>query len=145
MHDTEGSLEATISTFSNPSVERSAHYVIPKDGRIIQMVRDEDVAFHTRGTLQMLPAWLLRMSSPLTSGYTFSRPNAYTIGIELVLQREDPDGAYTDAQYSATNGLVAMLVARHHIPRNRRRILAHSELQSDRHDPRGWDWSRIGL
>ena len=41
-----GALEATIAWFQNPDSSASAHYVIGRDGRVVQMVPLEDRAWH---------------------------------------------------------------------------------------------------
>ncbi|NET60913.1 MAG: peptidoglycan DD-metalloendopeptidase family protein [Symploca sp. SIO2E6] len=46
LHNTDGSFEGTISWFNNPASQVSAHYVISRQGEIVQMVKDEDTAWH---------------------------------------------------------------------------------------------------
>jgi len=45
IHTTEGSCQSAINTFNSPASQVSAHYVICRDGSIIQMVKNSDVAF----------------------------------------------------------------------------------------------------
>jgi hypothetical protein len=54
MHNTDGSFEATINTFLNstPGNRVSAHYVISRTGKIVQMVQDSDTAWHARSSNQ---------------------------------------------------------------------------------------------
>ncbi|MDO8671258.1 MAG: peptidoglycan recognition family protein, partial [Dehalococcoidia bacterium] len=101
IHDLEGSLAAGVSWFANPASDVSAHYLVAKDGHIVQMVSDNDIAFHATGTATMLPPWLTAGKNP----YYCSRPNAFTLGIEAELLATDPDGAYTDAQLDALRWL----------------------------------------
>lgn len=54
-----------IARYQNPKEQRSAHYIIEKDGDIYQMVRDGDRAWHCKGV------------------------NANSIGIELIATRND--------------------------------------------------------
>ena len=37
---------STINTFQNPASKVSAHYVVGQDGRIVQMVQHNDIAYH---------------------------------------------------------------------------------------------------
>ena len=141
LHDTEGPLDAAVAWFQNAASGVSAHYLVGKDGRIIQMVLDKHHAYHAKGTLQMLPTWMTAMPKPPV----MSRPNAYTVGIELELLATDPDGAYTDVQYQRCDWLIERLCQKYRIPRNRRRILGHGEIQTDRSDPRGLAWERLRL
>ena len=142
LHDTEGSLSATLSEFTNPLVPKSAHYVIGKSGRVIQMVKDADIAYHAKGTWALLPDCLKALPDPMFC----SRLNAYTIGIELELLATDPDGYFTDLQYQKLGQLLVSLTTKHpEIRLTREWVKGHGELQSDRTDPRGLDFFRLGL
>lgn len=44
LHGTAGG--GTVSWFQNPSSQVSAHYVVEQDGRIVQMVSEDDTAWH---------------------------------------------------------------------------------------------------
>ena len=61
-------LGGTISWFRNPQSRASAHYVIDRDGTIIQMVKDEDRAWH----------------AGKSSLHGQNNVNDFSIGIELV-------------------------------------------------------------
>lgn len=63
-----GNLEGTIAWFQNPAAKASAHYVIDRDGSIVQMVKDEDRAWH----------------AGKSSLYGRNNVNDFSIGIELV-------------------------------------------------------------
>lgn len=41
-----GTLEQAVQHFKNPGTQVSAHYVVGTDGRIVQVVKDQDTAFH---------------------------------------------------------------------------------------------------
>jgi hypothetical protein len=47
IHTTEGSTASAIRRFQKPSERVSAHYIISSDGRITQMVREQDNAWHS--------------------------------------------------------------------------------------------------
>ncbi|HKV11837.1 MAG TPA: peptidoglycan recognition family protein [Thermoanaerobaculia bacterium] len=46
LHNTDGSLQSAIQRFLNPAAQVSAHYIVDRDGQIVQMVRDENNAWH---------------------------------------------------------------------------------------------------
>lgn len=46
LHNTDGSLQSAINRFLNPASQVSAHYIVNRDGQIVQMVRDENNAWH---------------------------------------------------------------------------------------------------
>ena len=104
------------------------------------MVRDEDVAYHAKGTYAMYPNWLPKLGTDL-----FSAINAYTIGIELELLKTDPDGAYTDNQYETLAALIHLLRTRHNFVADRAHIIGHYQVQANRTDPRGLNWQRLGI
>ncbi|MBD2458622.1 N-acetylmuramoyl-L-alanine amidase [Nostoc sp. FACHB-87] len=54
MHNTDGSFQAAINTFLNGTSRNrvSAHYIISRDGKIVQMVKDSDTAWHARSSNQ---------------------------------------------------------------------------------------------
>jgi len=84
LHYTEGSLEATISTFLQPN-NSSAHYVIDPDGKVYQVISERFTALHVTcyGNRNFcIP------SCPIYSDQSgnFVEPRTQSIGIELVNQ-----------------------------------------------------------
>ena len=61
----------TIRWFQNPESGVSAHYIIGRDGRTVQMVKDTDKAWHA-GTSEMI-----------IDGESLPDANRFTIGVEL--------------------------------------------------------------
>lgn len=47
-YTTDPSVEGTLAWFKNPVSQRSAHYVIARNGDIFQMVRDSEKAWHAK-------------------------------------------------------------------------------------------------
>ncbi len=101
----------------------SAHYIVGRDGEVVQMVRNADTAYHA------------------------SSANSRSIGIEhnankpYRLNRRDLPP--TMEQYQASAHLVAWLAAQYSIPLDRTHIVGHIEATpSDNHDcPSSyWDW-----
>jgi N-acetylmuramoyl-L-alanine amidase len=123
-----GTCAGTVSWFKNPQSGVSAHYIIDRDGSIVQLVQDGDTARHAG-----LPEDLVRNDT--------IRPNSRSIGIEIVnwgnLEKKDNKyynwtgnehmgqvvGAggkywepYTVAQYDSLIELVSYLCKRYNVP-----------------------------
>lgn len=94
LHHTAGgeSAEEIGRYFQKPSAEVSSHYVIGKDGTIVQPVQDADRAWHA-GKSEFKGR---------------EDVNDFSLGIEIVNEGDDKD-PYTDAQYRALGQLVAYL------------------------------------
>ncbi len=103
LHITDGgaNINGTIAWFRNPQAQVSAHYVIGRDGEVVQMVRHNDKAWHA------------------------SSANTASIGIEHVANTRGliPTGV----QLCASAALVAWLCDQFGIPPDREHILGHSE------------------
>ncbi|MFE2146067.1 N-acetylmuramoyl-L-alanine amidase [Streptomyces sp. NPDC059456] len=125
VHVTQGSFASSVDAFKNPWHQASAHYIVGQDGRIEQMVRELDVAFHS-GNRSM---------------------NERSVGIEHEGFVDRPQD-FTDALYAASARLAADVCHRYGIPVDRRHILGHSEVPGADHTDPGphWDWDRyLGL
>ncbi len=105
LHTTVGSMAGTIATFQNPTRQASAHYVVGLDGRLVQMVRESDTAWHAG-------------DFPI---------NEQSIGIEHV-DDGDYNGPRTPELYGASAILVADICRRYAIACNRTFIRKHSEV-----------------
>lgn len=46
LHAMFGSLDGTVSRFENPTSDVSAHYLVGRNGTSVQMVREQDIAWH---------------------------------------------------------------------------------------------------
>ena len=110
-------------------IKASAHYLIGQDGEVVQMVKDNDIAYHAGGA------------------------NADSIGIEHVARprgtfgRNDTGLFPTQAQYCSSAALVRWLSDTYKIPRDRIHILGHAEADlktTHRGCPNAvWDWNRF--
>lgn len=113
--------------FANPRSGVSAHYIIGKAGEIVQCVPHSLKAWHAG------PSRFQGKESV----------NAYSIGIELV-NDDDGQDPFTDAQYASLVDLTAYLVSRYAIPLSR--ITGHRDvitLAGVRTDPGdNFDWDR---
>lgn len=103
----------------------SAHYLIARDGTILKMVDEKNVAYHAGksalpdGSRQML--------------------NTTSIGIEVIsMKRNGP----TEAQYRSLDWLIKDICSRYDI----RYLVRHSDIATPlgrKDDPWGMDWKRV--
>lgn len=140
LHSTEGSLEGALRTFAMQGGV-SAHYAIDRDGTVVGIVPEGDVAFHVAafGNRPALnrrrPAWLVQYDG------RFSAVNACTVGIELVGFART---GFTEAQYSALGAMCAGIAMRWGFPADADRVVTHASLQMDRSDPGdAFDWDAL--
>ncbi|RWM25995.1 N-acetylmuramoyl-L-alanine amidase [Mesorhizobium sp.] len=99
----------------DPASEVSSHYLVHEDGRIVQMVRESDRAWHAgKGS------WFGR-----------SDINSSSVGIEIVNPGHSLGyKAFPKRQIDAVIGLCAGIIGRHFIPPQR--VLAHSDVAPGR-------------
>jgi N-acetylmuramoyl-L-alanine amidase len=110
IHSTEGGLRGSTRWLQVRRSKTSAHYVISRAGRIYQLVRLADIAWHAGNR----------------------RVNAHSIGIEHVGFAGDSRG-FTAPEYRASARLVAWLCLRYRIPVDRRHIIGHADVPDPRH------------
>lgn len=111
IHATDGgSLLGNVWWLSAGHSHASAHYVIARDGSIVQLVHLSDIAWHAGN-------W---------------KVNCHSIGIEHVGETYDPAG-FTVEEYRSSARLVAWLVRRYDIPVDRRHIIGHSQVPDPNH------------
>jgi len=106
----------------------SAHYFVYEDGRIVQLVAEQQRAWHAG-----LSAW---------KGATDI--NARSLGIEIA--NPGHEFGYRDFPHPQIDAVIALcrdIVARHHI--RRERVLAHSDVAPARKDDPGerFPWARL--
>lgn len=127
LHHTAGkSLQSDLNWMTNPESKVSAHYLIGRGGEIIQMVEDEDIAWHAGKS-----EW---------NGKT--NCNLFSIGIEL--QGNTSIHPLTEFQYQALVWLVKKLMKRYAI--GQQNIVAHRDVSPGRKtdvDPKHFDWERF--
>jgi N-acetylmuramoyl-L-alanine amidase len=105
IHVAEGSYSGTVSWLENCTAQASAHYVVSKEGRVAQCVRDEDIAWHA--------GWW--------------DTNTHSIGIEHAGYIDNPDW-FTRSMYHASAKLSAWCCKEYEIPIDRKHIIGHSEV-----------------
>ena len=119
-HITAGAFSGAVSWLSNPAAKASAHYIISRAGEIVQLVADENKAWHAGGPNK--PNW------PVYDG---TDPNLYTIGIEHEGYKDQGgNGQLTEDQYQATLWLHRQLIAKHGIKIDRDHIIGHYRIDS---------------
>lgn len=126
VHASENSsLAGLVAWFTNPRSRVSAHYNVGKDGHIVQMVRDEQRAWHA--------GWSTWKGA--------SNVNDFSIGIELV-NKDDGVDPYPDEQYRALVALCKRLVERYGIQAED--IVTHKDVSlSGKKDPVSLDMERL--
>jgi N-acetyl-anhydromuramyl-L-alanine amidase AmpD len=111
IHATDGgSLVGNVWWLSGGHSHASAHYVISRDGSIVQLVHLSDIAWHSGN----------------------ANVNRHSIGIEHVGETYDPAG-FTSDEYRSSARLVAWLVRRYDIPVDRKHIIGHSQVPDPNH------------
>jgi len=131
-HITAGYYPGALTWMQNPAAKVSSHYLVLQNGRILQLVKDEDTAW-ANGIVNR-PNW------PLYDG---TNPNRYTLSIE---HENISGGGLTEAQYQATLWLHKRLIKRWDIPINRDTIIGHDKLDTvDRPNDPGpnFPWDRL--
>ncbi|MGW3589519.1 N-acetylmuramoyl-L-alanine amidase [Streptomyces fungicidicus] len=121
VHVTQGSFDSAVQAFQDPGHKAAAHYIVGQDGRVTQMIRELDVAYHAGNR-----------------DY-----NERSIGIEHAGFVDRPED-FTDEMYEASARLTARICARYDLPVDRKHILGHVEVPGTDHTDPGphWDWDR---
>lgn len=118
--------QEAVNTFLDPASKRSSHFIVDRNGSIIEMVPPERRAWHAgKSALEGI-----------------ADVNSFSIGIELV-DRNDGQ-PYSDAQYTAVADLIRRLRTRYDIPDNR--IVSHAAIAlppGRKSDPVGFDFARL--
>jgi hypothetical protein len=105
----------------------SCHYYIDKAGRISQLVKDEDTAWHAGRS-----RWTI-------DGRVVENLNRFSVGIELENLNSGRD-PYPEAQVAAAAALTRELVRRYDVPRSQ--LVRHLDISPGRKtDPAGFAWA----
>lgn len=111
IHATDGgSLVGNVWWLSGGHSHSSAHYVVARDGSIVQLVHLSDIAWQAGN-------W---------------KVNTRSIGVEHVGETYDPAG-FTAEEYRSSAQLVAWLVRRYGIAVDRKHIIGHSQVPDPAH------------
>lgn len=116
-HIAAGSRAGVVEWFATPASKVSSHFLVCRDGTILQFVELSDTAW-TQGVVNR-PTW------PLIAQYP--APNRALIGIEHEGQTGD---AWTEEMYAGDLALTLYLCERFGIRPERPYLLGHNELDS---------------
>jgi N-acetylmuramoyl-L-alanine amidase len=123
----EPTTEGTMNIFLTPARRVSAHFVVGRDGRVIQMVPVERRAWHAG-------------SSVLDD---VGSVNNFSVGIEMVNLNDGKD-PYTREQMDAVAGIIRLVRSRYDIPDER--IVSHAQIAlpaGRKSDPVAFDFEKI--
>ncbi|MBC7808390.1 MAG: N-acetylmuramoyl-L-alanine amidase [Akkermansiaceae bacterium] len=118
-----------VRIFLNRRSKVSAHFVVARDGRVIQMVPLGKRAWHG-GTSRLGRR---------------ANVNDFSVGIEIV-NRNDGSQPYTDRQYKAVAAIIRRLRTEQHYRIPPERIVSHRAIalpEGRKSDPRGFDFFRL--
>ncbi|MER5726628.1 MULTISPECIES: N-acetylmuramoyl-L-alanine amidase [Streptomyces] len=121
VHVTQGSYASAVKVFQDPAHQAATHYIVGQNGRVTQMIRELDVAYHA-------------------GNRSF---NERSVGIEHEGFVDRPQD-FTKAMYKASAELTAAICKRYDIPMDREHIIGHVEVPGTDHTDPGphWDWPR---
>jgi N-acetylmuramoyl-L-alanine amidase len=123
-HTAQDSLAQTIKTFTIPRTQVSSHYVVSRDGKVVQMVND-----HLRAQHAGLGKW-----------GSITDMNSCSIGIEM-----DNNGStdpWTDAQINSLMALLKTLKKKYGIPTAN--FIGHADYAPGRkNDPKNFPWKML--
>jgi hypothetical protein len=105
IHIAEGSVSSAVNWFKNPDANASAHYIVGDEGRVVQCVRDENIAWHA-------------------ANWTY---NKRSIGIEHGGYASNSK-AWTDAKYRASAKLAAYCCRKYGIPVDNNHFVLHRDV-----------------
>jgi N-acetyl-anhydromuramyl-L-alanine amidase AmpD len=123
----EPTTEGTMALFLTPERKISAHFVVGRDGRVVQMVRAEQRAWHA--------------GASVLDG--IGQVNDYSIGIEMVNSNDGTD-PYPQAQLEAVAGIIRLIRSRYDVPDSR--IVSHADVAlppGRKSDPMDFDFEKI--
>lgn len=122
-HTAQTSTEQTIRTFTLASTGTSAHYVIGRDGKVVQMVNDYLRANH---------AGVAKWGNETDL-------NSCSLGIEIDNNGNEP---YSDVQIKSLLSLLAVLTKKYNIPVAN--VIGHSDIAPKRKiDPNLFPWKKL--
>lgn len=123
-HISDGSAQSVIQTFTNPKTQVSSHYLVCRNGDIIQFVREEDCAWANGKKVNPTARVVLDNIN--------LNPNLFTISIEHeAFNNED----LTEIQYVNSSALIKEICQRCGLPINRETIIGHREIRADKNCP----------
>ncbi len=124
IHVAEGTKTACIATFRDPSVQKSSHFLVGKDGSITQFVSTKNTAF-CNGIVVSPVSELVLQRFP-------TNPNDYTFSIENEGISTDD---FTPAQYQTNAVILAYLHKAWNLPLDSTHVIRHREIEQSKTCP----------
>ena len=118
IHRMAGTFDGTIAWFQNPESQVSAHYLVSQDGGVVQMVRDQEAAWHAG----------YKSGTPPQVFADVANPNWVSIGIECEDRTNQDINFWTQKQLNTLVNLCKILVEKYNIPIDREHIVGHSDI-----------------
>ncbi len=123
-HTAQDSLSQTLRTFTLPRTGTSSHYVVSRDGKVVQMVNDYLRAHHAGAG-----RW-----------GNVTDMNSSSIGIEM--DNNGRTDIWTEAQINSLCALLATLKKRYNIPTEN--FIGHADFAPGRkNDPKNFPWKTL--
>jgi len=133
-HTTEGSFDGAVSWLTNPESVASAHFVVARDGRVIQLVQLADTAWSNgTSTTPTDSRWFGHATLSLVRERA-TNANRFTVSIEHEGKVAETGGALAPAQLDTTVALITHIrteikrLFAKEIPVNRQHIVGHHEI-----------------
>lgn len=120
-HITAGSFPGCLNWLLNPEAKTSTHYLITREGKVYQLVKEEDTAWGNG--ISNKPTW-----NKIKKGVN---PNLYTISIEhegYGALNTGGTGLLTEKQYQATLQLHKEIIQRWGLKPTKDYIIGHNEI-----------------
>lgn len=123
-HTAQDSLAQTIKTFTIPRTQTSAHYVVSRDGKVVQMVND----------------YLRAQHAGVGKWGAVTDMNSSAIGIEL--DNNGTTDVWPDAQVNSLCAVLATLKKKYNIPTAN--FIGHADFAPGRkNDPKNFPWKTL--
>ena len=132
IHVAEASKAGVIADFTDPTYQKSSHFLVNQDGSITQFVSTANQAFGN-GIVDN-PTSELLLQRPGVN------PNEWTVSIEHEGFAVDD---FTEAQYATTTRLVKYLHDKWNIPLDSTHVIRHREINGEKPCPGIVDVERI--
>ena len=123
----EPTTEGTIGIFLTPEKRVSAHFVVGRDGRVVQMAPVEKRAWHA--------------GTSVLDG--LGKVNDFSVGIEMVTLNDGKD-SYPPEQVEAVAGIIRLIRSQYDVPDAR--IVSHAQVAlpaGRKSDPAGFDFDKL--
>jgi len=127
-----GGSEKRLGWFSDPRSQASAHFLLRENSVVLQLVDEEDTAWHCG--LVRNPVWPGLIPN--------ENPNQYTIGVEVAIKKYWLMPPWK--QWTTWVELIKWLCVRHNIPKNALGLPNHFEIRYDKRCP-GYYFTRFYL